>query len=152
MSLVCNKKHVYGPLMHAQGRTSDGHSQRMWTCASPHSAHGFAAAADFGRAWHYLYLCLMFSSEPLFSATQRWVPNARLSSLLRLFFLATHISSLTLKLYFKCAFEPILSNLVYVITQLLMSWLPGFLLPSVLYTCPAPALGLTSFHFMLNME
>ena len=108
MLLVPKKKHGCVPVMLAKGRTmmvkASACGLEGLTCdvsSLPHCACGFAAATVICRAWHYLCLCLVFSSEPLFSVTHHWLPNARVSYLLLLFFLATHVPALSLKLYFS---------------------------------------------------
>ena len=114
-------------------------------------ARGFAAAAVICRARHYLCLCLLFSPEPLFSVTHHWLPNARVSCLSLLFFLATHIPALSLKLHFSVPRNKF-SNLLSVTTpQLIIRRLPvnlALICPLCL-SCHSPVL--TALYLTLKM-
>lgn len=124
---------------------ASAHAFQRLTCdvqSSPPGTRGLAAAAVTCRAWRYFCLCLLFSSEPLFSnITSSLMPNARLSCLLLLFFLATHISVHPWSHTSVCLWTNSLSNLFSVMTlQLILQQLPGYLadICPLQLACPHP--------------
>ena len=142
--LLCGTTMVTASARGLEGLTCDTSSFRQ-------GARGFAAAAAICRAWHYLCLCILFSSEPLFSVTHHWLPNARVSCLSLLFFLATHIPVLSLKLHFSVPLNKF-SNLFSVTTlQLIMRQLPV----NLALICPlrlsCHSHVLTGFYLTLKM-
>lgn len=88
------------------------------------------------------------------TVTQHWLPNARLSCLLLLFLLATHISALSLKSYLMCLWTNSFPNFFSVMTlQLIMRQLPGHLVvicPMYL-SCPHPWVNSILFNMKLGI-
>ena len=131
----------------------DGNSRctRTWGTDMRHAIFStqctwVAAAAAICRAWHYLCLCLLLSSEPLFSVAHHWLPNARESCLSLLFFLATHIPVLSLKLHFSVPLDKF-SNLFSVMTLQLVT---RQLLVNLALICPLrlSCHSMCSLHFI----
>lgn len=123
--------------MHVKYKTSDGHSQctctwetDLWHIVFPHSAHGFAAAAVICRAWYYLCLCLMFSSEPLFSNSYPSLNakcQVKLSAAAAVFPSHSHLCPVLETVLLMYLWTNFFSNLFSGITQLIMQHLPGYL-------------------------
>lgn len=121
----------------------------------PHSPRGLAAAAVMCGAWHYLCLCLLFSSEPLFSKIR---PSLTAKCQVEL-----SAAALPLGHSRPCpVFEVILQNSFEQTLSLtsFLSWrfnsscgtYQVILLTSVPCNCPAYVHGPTALYFIWNME
>lgn len=123
--------------------------------SSPPDTRGLAAAAVTCRAWHYFCLCLLFSSEPLFSN----IPSSLTAkcqvelSAAAIFPSHSHLCPV-LEVILQCAFEWILSLTSF------LSWrfnsscssYQVILLTSVPCNYPAHIHGPTAFYLIWNME
>lgn len=135
MSSAHNKKPVTAPLMHVKGRTSDGSSQCTciwetdmwcivfstqctWVCSCSCYLQSLAL---FMPLPHVLFRVLVLKQSPSLIAKCQ----VELSAML--FFPATHISTLSLKLSFNVPWTNSPFNLFSVMTLQLIMWqLPGY--------------------------